>query len=108
VGTHEQKKEKAMMTHPNIQIRPALLNKKPAIEADTMEFIQALAAFQESLPPRQRDLFTAILAPRAQTNGADAEGYAVHTSRLGPVLDQTLSNAQRIVREFAASLAVKG
>src|SRR3954471_21210964 len=44
-------------------------------EAETAEFVQALATFRDGLPPRQRDALNGILAASAAASGAEVTGY---------------------------------
>jgi hypothetical protein len=44
-------------------------------EADAQGFAQALVSFRESLPPRQQEGFTAILAVAAEQVTGDMQGY---------------------------------
>ena len=47
----------------------------PWTEADTTAFAHALGAFRDSLPPRQRDILTAIVATSAKAVGEDPRGH---------------------------------
>jgi hypothetical protein len=44
-------------------------------EAETTAFVESLAAFRDSLPPRQREVFTTMLAAAGTVGRDDVQGY---------------------------------